>query len=229
MEHKLIIAIDGPAGAGKGSTSRLLADRLNYTYIDTGACYRAVAVLAKRNNIDWEDGPALAEMTAPLHFHFDTREHKQHLLVNGEDVTDFLRTHEMSHGASVVAAQIDLARALIPKFQELGQEGGIVMEGRQIGTMVFPEADVKIFLTASVEERARRRQIDLTNHGTHKELSELIEDMKARDHRDSSRPFDPLKKADDAIEVVTDGLTKDEVVDKLETIVKLKINNLLKT
>jgi cytidylate kinase len=220
MSRKPIIAIDGPAGAGKGTVSRLLADRLGYQYIDTGAMYRAVALFAERQNIDWEDETGVASVVPDLDFVFTTEEHRLHVAVNGEDVTDTIRQHHMSHGASVVARYEKVVDELRDKQRELGELGGIVMEGRNICSYVFPDAEIKIYLTATPEERARRRVKQLEEQGKPADYQEILDHLIERDKRDSGRPHAPLIKTDDAIEVLTDNKTIEQVVAELESLVK---------
>lgn len=223
MHKEIIVAIDGPAGAGKSSVSRALADRLGYTYIDTGAMYRAVALIAQRQEISWDDDASLGQLALNLTFEFITQEHQQHLLVNGEDVTGLIRTPEISHGASMVAKEPSVVKALTVQAQKLGSQGGIVMEGRQVGTQVFPAAEVKIYLTATPEERARRRLKEHEARDEQVNFDEIVAAIKDRDKRDMERAYGPLRKAGDAIEVLTDGITQEQVIDKLEQIVVERI------
>lgn len=220
MHKQAVVAIDGPAGAGKGSASRQLADRLGYTYIDSGAMFRAVAYLAKQRGIGWDDNQGLGDLARSLQFGFDGDSKHQHIIVNGEHLTDVIRTPEISQGSSIICTQEQLVKALIEKQRELGENGGIVIEGRQTTTEVFPKAEVKIYLTASLEERAKRRLLELQTKGLDVNLSEVIEQIRERDHRDMTRLHGPLKQADDAIVVDTDNLNLSQVVDKLEQIVR---------
>lgn len=222
MHRQPIVAIDGPAGAGKGTVSRLLAEKLGYEYIDTGAMYRAVALFAERQGIDWEDEVGLATVVQPMHFAFHTAEGKQHILVNDEDISTEIRQHHISHGSSVVAQYGKVLEGLRDKQRELGQNGGIVMEGRNIASYVFPDAEVKIYLTATPEERARRRLKQLHDQGKEGNYEEMLAHIVERDQRDSGRALAPLVKVQDAIEVVTDNYAIEEVVEQLAEIVKQK-------
>lgn len=220
MKRKIIIAIDGPAGAGKGSASRLLAEKLGYTYIDTGAMYRAVALIARRRGVSWDDNEGLGKIARELNFEFIRIGDKQHLHVDGEDVEDQIRSVEFGQGASIIAVQPALINSLLEQQKKFGAQGGLVMEGRNIGTAVFPNADLKIYLTATPEERARRRQLQLREKGEEIALEILIADIKDRDKRDMNREISPLKKAADATEVVTDNTALEQVVDLLEELAR---------
>ncbi len=218
--NKIVIAIDGPAGAGKGSASRALADRLDYTYIDTGAMYRAVALIAKEQGVAWDDDRSLGEIATALNFAFTKQANQQHIIVDGRDISHLIRTPEISQGSSIIGKQGSLVKALIVQQQRLGANGGIVMEGRQIGTEVFPNAEVKIYLTASPEERASRRQLELKERGQNIDFEQVLADIRERDKRDSERTHGPLRKAADAIELNTDNLNLEQAIDELERIVR---------
>jgi len=217
---KPIVAIDGPAGAGKSTIARLLAQRLGYTYIDTGAMYRSVALLARRGGVSYDDPAGLAHLTAELEFHFVPDGDRPRLEVNGEDVSTLIRTPEMSHGSSQVSRWPGVREALVRQQRRLAAEGGVVMEGRDIGTVVFPHANAKIFLTATPEERARRRTAELAGRGETADLQVVLRDVVERDRCDCEREHSPLRQAEDAVEFITDGLTIPEVVERLETLVR---------
>jgi pantoate ligase / CMP/dCMP kinase len=215
--RKPIIAIDGPAGAGKSTVTRQVAQQLGLIYLDTGAMYRAVTWLALESGVPIADQPGVTELLsrcqidlAPGGEAFTTQ-----VWVNGQDVTEAIRTPEVTAQVSAVSAQPEVRRYLLSQQQRYGDNGGLVAEGRDIGTTVFPDAELKIFLTASVEERARRRCADLTRMGRDADLATLIREIADRDHHDSTRAASPLVKADDAIELVTDGLTIAEVVQRI--------------
>ncbi len=194
----LLITIDGPAGAGKTTVSRALADRLGYTYVDTGALYRGVAWEAGRQHIAADDDAALEILCAGIALRFIRDRRGTRLFSGDTDITDFIRTPEMSMRASAVSARPVVRRALFDIQRKLGAEKKTVFEGRDMGTVVFPDADIKFFLTADLKARAWRRHKELAAIGP-QTLAEVEEDMKKRDRNDSSRALAPLKPADDAI------------------------------
>jgi CMP/dCMP kinase len=209
-----IIAIDGPAGAGKSTVARKLARRLGYAMVDTGAIYRAVALAAQRAGTGWDDDAGLARLLEPgLPIAFGENDQ---VFLGGEDVTAAIRTPEMSRGASVVSARPVVRERLLGLQRTLGRaaQRGAVLEGRDIGTIVFPDATVKFFLTASDEARARRRHAELAGKGHEIELSKVLNDQRRRDRDDSERTIAPLRPAADAIVVDTTGLDFDEVVER---------------
>lgn len=210
--RKLLITIDGPAGAGKTTVSRLLAGRLGYRYIDTGALYRAVAVSARRRNIAPEDDSALSRMLEKLELNFLPDASGQRLLADGEDITGLLRTPEVSMLASAVSAR-PAVRAFLLKIQrELGRQKAAVFEGRDMGTVVFPEAEVKFFLSASESTRALRRFTEIQEK-TGVSLEEVERDLHRRDDQDSHRTLAPLKPAEDAIRIDSSDLSIAQVVE----------------
>lgn len=217
--RRLVVAIDGPAGAGKSSVSRQLAGALGALYIDTGAMYRAVACTALQKGVDTEDPAALSELAGSIKIVLlppapdgpDT----VRVLVDGEEITDRIRTPEISSLTSTISAISGVRRHMVAQQRALGAGGGVVMEGRDIGTVVFPDADVKIFLTASPEVRALRRQAQLAAAGKPVPLDALVREILERDDRDSGRADSPLAPAPDAVQVVTDGLTEVSVVQRL--------------
>ena len=210
-----IIAIDGPAGAGKSTVARKLARRLGYSMVDTGAIYRAVALAAQRAGVAWDDDAGLGRLLAspglPIAFGDNDA-----VSLGTEDVTAAIRTPEMSRGASVVSARPVVRERLLDLQRSLGRAAprGAVLEGRDIGTVVFPDATVKFFLTAADEARARRRHAELAGKGHEVELSDVLEDQRRRDKDDTERAIAPLKPAPDAIVVDTTGLDLDQVVDR---------------
>lgn len=216
---KYIIAIDGPAGAGKGTVARLVADKLGYVYIDTGAMYRAVALATQRQGVAFEDEAAVSVLAATLDIDFVLETGHSHIVMNGENIEGAIRTPIISQGASIISQWPRVRAVLVDKQRQIGSKGGIVMEGRDIGTVVFPEADLKIYLTATAEERARRRTEQLKQKGEIADYEEVLADVKVRDQRDMEREHSPLKKADDAIEVPTDYLNIDQVVEKILSLV----------
>lgn len=220
--ERAIVAIDGPAGAGKSTAAKLLAKRLGYVLIDTGALYRAVALAAKEQGVDWDDGDALGALAGSLDLRFGVVEGdaRPPLFVDGEDRSDDIRRPDISQGASRVSAHPSVRAALLGVQRRMGEQGGVVLEGRDIGTVVFPNADVKVFLTASNDARARRRYDELVETGGEADLDEVRREMEIRDARDSSREVAPLKPADDAVLLDSTALDLHAVVEQLATLVE---------
>ncbi len=222
MNKRIIVAIDGPAGAGKSTLAKRAAKRLNFLYIDTGAMYRAVALWAKRTGVSWGDPAKLEELArqADIGLTQDSR-----VLLNGEDVSEAVREPEISQGASIVSAIPGVRRALVEKQQKLGAENSAVMEGRDIGTVVFPEAKVKVFLDAKPEVRATRRLKDLALRGVQADFNEVLKDIQIRDERDSTRPDSPLRQAPDAVLLESSDMTEAQVEEELLRIVRERTSN----
>jgi pantoate ligase/cytidylate kinase len=214
-----ILAIDGPAGAGKSTVTRLCAQALGLQYLDTGAMYRAITWLVVQAGIDSRDTIAVAELVGQCRLKLTPDPERQGAMrvwVNDQDVTGPIRSLEITRRVSEIAAQPAVRRALIQQQRRYAQAAGVAVEGRDMGTHVFPDAGLKIFLTASVAERARRRQQELIGmEDTQLSLAELITEIEARDYQDSHRPYAPFRKANDAIEVQTDGLTIAAVVEQI--------------
>lgn len=211
-QNKLVIAIDGPGAAGKSTVAKIIAKKLNYTYIDTGAMYRCLALYAYKNHIDPKDEVSLVEGLKTLDIKLDNT---GKVLLNGQDVTKDIRTNEVTKLASPVSTPRKVREVLVKKQQELAamSETGIVMDGRDIGTVVLPNADLKIFQVASCDIRAQRRYEENLTKGINVPLEEIKRDIIARDYNDTHKEFGALKKADDAIELDTSYMTIDEVVD----------------
>jgi cytidylate kinase len=217
---RLVVAIDGPAGAGKSSVSKLLTRALGYRLLDTGALYRSVALLAKRAQVAWDDAPGLAAIAAGLEVSFSLQGDTNHITVNGEDVTEAIREPDISQGASKVSALPPVREALLDLQRRLGAEGGVVAEGRDVGTVVFPNAEAKFFLTASEAVRAERRFLELQAKGVEATLEETHREMVERDERDSKRAVAPLLQAEDAVLVDSSGRTLEEVVAEMVAVVR---------
>jgi CMP/dCMP kinase len=217
MERRLLIAIDGPAGAGKSATARELAVRLGLPYLDTGAMYRAVALLARRAglgpDLDAEGRRAVVVFAERLGVSFSGDPRAQRVILDGEDVTAALRAPEVSQMASVVSAIPEVRRQMVRRQRELAARSGGVVEGRDIGTVVFPGATLKVFLTAEPEVRARRRFDELARRGMTASWEDVLEEQRERDRRDSTRPDSPLRPAEGAVIVDTSRLTLPEVVE----------------
>jgi cytidylate kinase len=215
-----VVAIDGPAGAGKSTVTKLVAQALGYLLVDTGALYRTVALAAKRQGFDFDDAEqvgALAEQLAARGAVALSPEPGGGLrvLLDGEDVSLAIRTQELGQGASKVSAQARVRAALLELQRAAGRQGGVVLEGRDIGTVVFPDAEAKLFLTASVDERARRRFEQLKRAGEPADLEAVTREVVERDRRDSTRPIAPLRRAEDAVVVDSSGIGIEEVVARI--------------
>jgi len=221
MQKRVVVAIDGPAGAGKSTIARRLADRLRFTYVDTGSMYRAVALWALRQNIDPGDMHRMEQLALAA----DIELFPGRIQLNGEDVTDEIRRPDVSTGASKVAVIPGVRRAMVAKQRAIGERTSIVMEGRDIGTVVFPDADVKIFLDAQPRERVRRRLLEVQAKGEQVSEETLSEQMKERDRRDTSRADSPLSQAPDAVYLDSTELTIEEVEEAILKIVRARVTN----
>lgn len=210
----LVIAIDGPAGAGKSTVSKLIANRLNLRYLDTGAMYRCVALRAQHEGVSADDGMGIAAVAAKCDIRFEAGS-PQRVLLNGEDVTEAIRTLEIGELASALSIHSEVRRILVSQQQAFIAEGGYVLEGRDATTVIAPNADVKVFLTASLDERARRRALELESKGQVSDHEQVKEAVAARDHRDTTRADSPLQKSPDAVLIDSFGLTPDQVVDEI--------------
>lgn len=221
----IIIAIDGPSGAGKSTVARLLAERLGYLQVDTGAMYRAAALLISRAGIDPADHSALEEFCRKLDISLKYNDGHQTVIANGMDVTDQIRTPEMSLLTSRISSLKPVRDALLKSQRQMGNGGGVVLEGRDIGTVVFPDAELKFYLSASAEERGRRRCEELSGNGEQVTLNETIADVIKRDRQDSDRDIAPLRQAEDAIAIDSSHLSVEDVIDRMVHLYREKINS----
>lgn len=219
MGKELIIAIDGPSGAGKSTLSRLLSSQLNYINIDTGAMYRTIALAARRAGIASDDGPGLERLCSEADIHFERHGQLETVWLNGENVSELIRTPEMSMLTSAISAQPEVREAMVDLQRQMGRTGGVVLEGRDIGSVVFPDAEVKFYLEASAEARGQRRYDELVLKGLAVNLDQTIEEVKARDEADSEREHAPLVRAEDAIAIDSTRLTIEQVLEQMMAVV----------
>lgn len=222
-EQFIAAAIDGPAGAGKSTIARIAAKELGFIYIDTGAMYRSIGLACLNNNIDVSDSPAVEALLPDIEINIVFRDGEQHILLNGKDVSEEIRTEKVSMAASAVSA-IPAVRAFLLELQRsFAKENNVIMDGRDIGTVVLPDAQVKIFLTASPESRARRRTDQLAEKGIKADYQAVLEDIIKRDYNDTHRETAPLKAADDAVLVDTTELTLTQSIAAISQIIKEKL------
>jgi cytidylate kinase/pantoate ligase/cytidylate kinase len=215
----MIVTLDGPAGAGKSTVARALAARLGFRFLDTGAMYRAVALAGAKQGLDWNNPQALVELASRINIELDG----DRVLLDGEDVAREIRTSQVTAITRYAADNPGVRAILVEQQRQIAGDDNIVTEGRDQGTIVFPQAECKIYLTASPRERALRRQRELAARGEDVPFDELLARQNERDRRDTSRPVGPLARSSDAIEVATDGLSSDEVIDRLEAIVRKRM------
>ena len=219
------IAIDGPAGAGKSTIARRVARELSFVYVDTGAMYRAMALYLLRQKVNKDDPAEIERVCRGAEISIEYKDGEQIVLLNGENVNAFLRTEEVGNMASVSSANPEVRKRLLDLQRKLAKSMSVVMDGRDIGTTILPEADVKIFLTASPLTRARRRCLELEEKGVFCDLAQIQKDIEERDRRDMNREISPLKKAEDAVLVDSSDMTIDEVVKNILQIYREKVIN----
>jgi cytidylate kinase len=218
----LTITIDGPSGAGKSTVAKALAKRLGFIYIDTGAMYRVVAFEMRKRRMRFEDEDTLFQWASSLQINFLDRKGETHVLCNGKDLTQEIRSPEISLLASEFSKRRGVREALVKMQREMGEGGGVVLEGRDTGTVVFPSADVKFYLDAQPEERARRRYEELIGKGVNVNFEETLEEVIQRDHNDMNRSLSPLRRAEDAIVIDSTSRSAEEVVEAMARLVQEK-------
>lgn len=216
----LTVAIDGPASSGKSTVAKKIAEDLGLIYVDTGAMYRSLTYLALKNNIDIHDEKALVEVLEHTIIHFKRTEEGQLVFIDKEDVTSAIRQNDVSNAVSDVSAHPSVRKELVSRQQKMAEKHGVIMDGRDIGTVVLPKADVKIFMVASVEERAKRRHNENIQKGIPSDFEQLKKEIAERDYKDSNREVSPLKQAEDAILIDTTKLTIQEVIEKIKKIIQ---------
>jgi cytidylate kinase len=222
-ERGVVVAIDGPAGAGKSSVSRRVAAALGYTLVDTGAMYRAVGFVAKARGVSLDDAEGLGRIAESLDLAFEPGESEQRVIIEGTDRSHEIRHPDISAAASLVSRHVPVRAALVAVQRRLGAEGGVVLEGRDIGTVVFPDAEAKVFLTASPEERASRRVAELVEKGHEVDYDETLAQIRERDALDENREIAPLKPAQDAVSVDSTGADLDTIVRQIVAFVRTRL------
>jgi len=221
-KKRLTIAIDGPSGAGKSTVARALSKRLGYLYVDTGAMYRTVALRAKEKGISPENELALSRLASSLHITFVKDGEQTHIFCDGEELAEAIRTPEISLLASSISRQKGVREALVRMQKEMGRDGGVILEGRDVGTVVFPDADVKFYLDAETDERAKRRYHEMVQKGVNVDLKETQQELAQRDHSDMHRNHSPLKRANDAVFIDSTHRSAAEIVEEMVRVVKAK-------
>jgi len=222
MEKNIIIALDGPAGSGKTTTAKLVADKLGYLYIDTGAMYRSVTYAWLKENKELNDKD-LCYLVKDLRIELKQSDQGQKTILNGEDITEAIRLPEVTQNVSAVSAIGCVREALVKQQREIGKNGGVVMDGRDIGTVVFPNAELKIFFKASIEERAKRRAKEMIERGLKVSIEQIKKEISDRDNYDSTRDISPLRISEGAVEIDNSNLTIDEQVTIVEMLARKRI------
>lgn len=220
---KYQIAIDGPSGTGKSTVARMVADKLSILYVDTGAMYRAVAYYAHKNNIDYNNEELISDIVSNLNIELINKDNKQLLLLNGEDITKYIREKEISRIVPIIASYKKVREYMVKLQQDIAKKASVIMEGRDITSIVLPKADLKVYMTCLLEERARRRQGEYLKNGKNYSLEEIKRELNERDKLDLTRDVTPLVKTSDAIEVDTTNLNIEEVVNKIIELFKEKV------
>ncbi len=215
MEKQIAVAIDGPSGAGKSTIARAIAVKMGFVYVDTGALYRSIGLAAQRHGVAGDDAAQVCALLPTLQLRLRYADGQQRVLLGEEDVSDAIRTHEISKYASQVSAIPQVRAYLLDLQRSMAQEGSVIMDGRDIGTVILPQADVKIFLTASAEKRAERRHRELMEKGQSVPYDQVLQDMIARDKQDESRAAAPLKAAEDAVRVDTSDLDLEQSIARI--------------
>jgi len=221
-----VIAIDGPAGAGKSTVAKIIANKLNFLYVDTGAMYRVLTLKAMKEKIPWDDKEKLIEMAKNTEIELYQDGEKYRVFMDGKDVSEEIRKEEVSKNTSYIASILEIRKILWEKQRNFREKYDIVMEGRDIGTKVFPDAQIKIYLDASVEERAKRRYLQLKEMGIEEDIEKIKKEIIERDKKDKNREIAPLIKTDDYYYIDTTDLTIDQVVEKIMSIYKSKTQSL---
>lgn len=223
MKDNYQIAIDGPSATGKSTIAKKLASSLNFIYIDTGAMYRSIALYCIENNIDIDNKEVIEPILKNIEIDIKYIDGVQHIYLNNRDVSEAIRENKVSQAASKVSVHEPVRKKLVNLQQELASKSNVIMDGRDIGTVVLPNATLKIYLTASSSERAKRRMLELQEKGTMITLEEVLKDLEERDYRDTHREIGPLKKADDAIEVDTTNMNIEEVLNTIRDLFNKKV------
>lgn len=227
-DKQLIIAIDGPASSGKSTVAKRIADQLNLIYVDSGAMYRTITYVAIKEHIDLTDEKKIVNALERVSIEFERTEEGQSVFCNNKEVTDDIRQNDVTNSVSIVAAHPLVREVLVDRQRKIAMKQNVIMDGRDIGTVVLPDASVKIFLVASVDERAERRYKENRQKGIKSDLTKLKQEISERDYKDSTRKVSPLRKADDAFEIDTTALSIDEVAEKIKKIIFEKYPKLRK-